>query len=118
MAAPTGGSKGTFMKLRIGVLSILSLATLCGGISSALAQETTTYTYDAKGRVTGTQRSGGPSSGATTTYTYDGADNRTNVTVTNSPNGSGNGSGNGASAPAMQYVVVPLNGYTLIAFAQ
>ena len=106
------------MKLRIGVFSALSLALLYGGISSALAQETTTYTYDAKGRVSGTQRSGGPSSGASTTYTYDAADNRTNVTVTNSPNGSGNGSGNGASAPMLRYVVVPLNGYTLIAFPQ
>ena len=106
------------MKLHIRALSALSLAMLCGGISSALAQETTTYTYDAKGRVTGTQRSGGPSAGATTTYTYDSADNRTNVTVTNSPNGSGNGSGNGASAPMLRYVVVPLNGYTLIAFPQ
>lgn len=82
---------------------------------NAHAQETTTYTYDAKGRVVTVARSGGPANGTTTNYTYDPADNRSNVTVANSPNGVSNGDGNGAATvqPA-KYVVVPLNGYTLI----
>lgn len=53
------------------------------------AQETTTFTYDAKGRVTNVARSGGPSSGVSTTYSYDRADNRTRVQVTGAPAGSG-----------------------------
>ena len=80
----------------------------------AIAQETTNFTYDAKGRVVTVQRTGGPSNGSTTQYAYDPADNRTNVTVTGSPNGSGNGSGSGASATTRIYVVVPLNGLSLI----
>lgn len=80
------------------------------------AQEVTTYSYDAKGRVTSVVRSGGPVSGATTSYAFDKADNRVTVAVTSSPNGSGNGS-NG-SAPATKYIVTPLNGYTIIPVTQ
>jgi hypothetical protein len=83
----------------------------------AQAQETTTYTYDAKGRVTGVTRSGGPDNGVATSYSYDQADNRTNVTVTGAPNGGGTDPGSGAGAPSNPkpaFVVVPLNGYTLI----
>ncbi len=79
----------------------------------AYAQEVTTYTYDSKGRVVTTSRSGGPSSGVGTTYTYDRANNRSNVTVSGSPNGSGRGS-DGASTDTTLFVVVPLNGYTVI----
>lgn len=82
--------------------------------SAAVAQETTTYTYDVHGRLTQVSRSGGPSNGVTTTYQYDAADNRTNVTVTGSPNGSGDGSGDGAAANETKFVVVPLNGFSLI----
>lgn len=82
---------------------------------AAHAQETTTYTYDAKGRVITTTRSGGPSNGVNATYTYDKADNRTNVTVAGSPNGSGGpGSDGGASTSTTIYIVVPLNGFTII----
>lgn len=46
--------------------------------SAAVAQETTTYTYDVHGRLVGVDRTTGP----TTTYTYDGGDSRTSrVTV-------------------------------------
>lgn len=82
--------------------------------ASASAQETTTYTYDAKGRVTTATRSGGPSQGATTTYTYDNADNRSNVTVANSPNGSAADPGTGATAGTTRVIVVPLNGLSVI----
>ncbi len=83
---------------------------------AAMAQETTTYTYDALGRVTGVVHIGGPANGTSSTYTYDPASNRTNVTVSGSPNGNANSatSDNGASAPATIYVVVPLNGFTVI----
>ena len=95
-----------------------AVAAAFAGLVPAQAQETTTYTYDAKGRVVTVQRSGGPSNGTNTTYAYDPADNRSNVTVTGSPNGSGNGSGSGASTGTMLYVVVPLNGYSLIVVKQ
>lgn len=98
-------------------LASLAVGVLALAIPSAelQAQETTTVTYDAKGRVVGVAKSGGPSSGVQTTYTYDDAGNRTNVTVVNAPNGSGNGSGGGASVPdSPLFVVVPLNGFTLI----
>ena len=82
----------------------------------AFAQETKTYTYDALGRVTNVQASGGPSNGTNAAYTYDPASNRTNVTVTGSPNGNGGGTdpNGGATVPTRRFVVVPLNGYSLI----
>ena len=81
--------------------------------AAACAQETTTYTYDAKGRVVAIARTGGPSQGVATTYSYDKADNRTNVSVSNSPKGSGSG-GDGATSKTMTLIVVPLNGFTII----
>ena len=84
-------------------------------LSAVHAGETTTYTYDSLGRVVSVSKSGGPANGVQASYTYDHAGNRSNVTVINSPNGNGNGSGNGASVDTTPlYVVVPLNGYTLI----
>lgn len=81
----------------------------------AFAQETVTYEYDVKGRVTKVLRSGGPSNGVQTTYQYDPADNRSLVKVENSPNGNGNGANDGATAPGQKsFVVVPLNGYSLV----
>ena len=91
----------------------VALMALCS-VSGAFAQETTTFTYDAKGRVKTTTRSGGPSNGVNAAYTYDKADNRSNVTVTNSPNGNGGLGSDGASTGSMLFVVVPLNGYTII----
>lgn len=64
---------------------------------SAAATETITYKYDALGRLVQVSRSGSSNNGVTAKYTYDAADNRTNVTVTR---------------PI--FVVVPLNGYTVI----
>jgi hypothetical protein len=105
-------------RARFCTLAIASALTVCAG--AVKAQEVTTYTYDALGRVVGVLRSGGPASGTTTSYTYDPASNRSNVTVTNSPNGAGNGtSGSGATVTSTtKYVIVPLNGYTLIPFQQ
>lgn len=49
--------------------------------SSAIAQETVTYTYDNKGRLTGVSHSGGPAAGASASYNYDNADNRSSVAI-------------------------------------
>jgi len=113
--------------MRIGRTGWLALAT--AGMTlfpvQAFGQETTTYTYDALGRVISVQHSGGPTDGTAATYSYDPASNRTNVTVTLSANGGGGGGsgggsggsgdpGAGASVPPRQFIVVPLNGYTVI----
>jgi YD repeat-containing protein len=108
------------MRLRSELVAIAVAGSLLWGISSAHAQETVTYTYDAAGRVTQVQHSGGPISGTTTQYTYDAADNRTLVTVNGSPNGNGTGAdtdGN-ASVPQLTYVILPLNGFAVISFVK
>jgi len=53
--------------------------------SAAHAAETTTYTYDALGRLTHTQIAGGPAAGVTRAYQIDSAGNRTQVQVTGAP---------------------------------
>lgn len=68
------------------------------------AQETTNYTYDTLGRLTGAAVSGGPAAGAITTTQYDPAGNRSNYTVT----------GALSSPPVLGVIVVPLNGFTII----
>lgn len=45
--------------------------------TAAIAAETVTYTYDARGRLVSVAHSGGPNTGLTTSYTLDPADNRT-----------------------------------------
>lgn len=52
----------------------------------AIAAETITYTYDAKGRVVKVVRTGTVNNSVTYDYVLDKADNRKNVKVTNSPN--------------------------------
>lgn len=52
----------------------------------ALAAETITYSYDAKGRLVKVERTGTINNGVQTTYTHDKADNRTNVKTVGSPN--------------------------------
>ncbi|HEY0412288.1 MAG TPA: RHS repeat domain-containing protein [Allosphingosinicella sp.] len=56
--------------------------------SSANAVETITYTYDAKGRLVKVERTGTVNNGVVVSYQHDKTDNRTNVTVTGSPNNS------------------------------
>jgi YD repeat-containing protein len=53
--------------------------------TAALASETISYKYDARGRLVKVQRSGSVNNNVTANYTYDKADNRTNVNVA-SPN--------------------------------
>lgn len=69
------------MHLRMAVVGAVSLLSV-----PALAAETITYTYDAHGRVVKVERSGSVNNGVKAQYTHDKADNRTNVTVTGSPN--------------------------------
>ena len=51
----------------------------------SIAQETTTYTYDALGRLITSSISGGPNNGTQTGTSFDPASNRTNYTVTGTP---------------------------------
>ena len=52
----------------------------------ANAAETITYTYDSKGRLVKVERAGTVNNGVKAEYAHDKAANRTNVTVTGSPN--------------------------------
>jgi hypothetical protein len=52
----------------------------------ALASETVTYTYDAKGRLVKVEHKGDINDGVKVEYKHDKADNRTKVKVTGSPN--------------------------------
>lgn len=57
---------------------------LASASTEALASETATYTYDAKGRLVKVVKSGSVNNGVATDYTHDKADNRTNVKVAGS----------------------------------
>ncbi len=59
------------MRLRYLIAAVLAVAP-----SLAAAAETTTYSYDAKGRLTKVEHAGGPADRVTSTYTFDAADNR------------------------------------------
>lgn len=67
---------------------LLGLAGLFAAVALAFlfAAETITYTYDAKGRLVKVERSGTVNTGVKAEYSHDKANNRTNVTVTGSPN--------------------------------
>jgi hypothetical protein len=106
--AASAEAKGGLMKL--GRIVVAALFTIFS--QAASASETITYTYDALGRVVKVARTGTVNNGVTANYSYDKADNRTNVTVTGAP--AGTGAGDGAAVPSSLYIVVPLNGYTLI----
>jgi hypothetical protein len=93
-------SRRTFLRLQVCFVTLLSVT------SPALAEETTTYTYDALGRLTNSAHSGTVNPGLNQAYSHDAADNRTNVTVTGSPYSS-----------TARFIVVPLNGLTLIPIA-
>jgi len=78
-------------KMEAGMRQTYQWALLAAGAavvaaSATMAAETIVYTYDAKGRLTKVERSGTVNNNVTATYSHDKADNRTNVTVTGSPN--------------------------------
>ena len=65
---------------------LAAIAVAIGLAAAASASETINYSYDAKGRLVKVVRTGTVNNNVNTTYTHDKADNRTNVTVTGSPN--------------------------------
>jgi YD repeat-containing protein len=65
------------------VMVALLVAALTG--AAALASETISYSYDARGRLVRVQHSGTVNNNVSANYSYDKADNRTNVNVA-SPN--------------------------------
>ena len=64
---------------------ILAGLTLCLA-APAMAAETISYSYDARGRLVQVARTGTVNNGVTTTHQYDRADNRVVKTTTGSPN--------------------------------
>jgi hypothetical protein len=64
--------------------ALLAAAAL-GIAAAAIASETISYTYDARGRLVKVQRSGSVNNNVKADYSYDKADNRTSVNVA-SPN--------------------------------
>jgi YD repeat-containing protein len=59
--------------------SKIALAAAILVTTAAVASETITYTYDARGRLVKVERSGTVNNGVKAEYTYDKGDNRTNV---------------------------------------
>ncbi len=82
------------MKLQI-LLGAFTLA-LAG---AALGAETTTYEYDAQGRLIKSAKSGGPASGTQKCTSFDAAGNRTNQTVNSSGCTGSSGGGGGSNSP-------------------
>jgi len=70
------------MKMCVTLLGLCLVA----ASSSALASETITYSYDAKGRLVKVVRTGSVNNNVTVEYEHDKADNRTRLKTTNSPN--------------------------------
>ena len=66
--------------------ALLAAATIAAIPALAIASETITYTYDAKGRLVKVARSGTVNNGVMTDYSHDKADNRTQVKVEGSTN--------------------------------
>lgn len=61
---------------------VLGLVILCALPSAVTATETTTFTYDALGRLVGAARSGTVNNGVTTSTAYDAASNRASYAIT------------------------------------
>lgn len=87
------------MKFAAAVVFALAFA------SPAIAQETTTYSYDALGRLRTTSTTGGPNTGTVNQTDFDRAGNRTNYTTTGAT---------GTPSTGTKVIVVPLNGFTVI----
>ena len=63
-------------------LALLSVIACLVSASTASANETITYTYDARGRLIKVVHTGTVNNNNQACYVYDKADNRTNVTTT------------------------------------
>ncbi|ATY32579.1 hypothetical protein CVN68_11835 [Sphingomonas psychrotolerans] len=66
-----------------------TVALIGGWISPAVAQEASTYTYDALGRLIQVTVSGGPNAGTTSTAQFDASGNRSRYSVTQGGGGGG-----------------------------
>lgn len=65
---------------------LILAGTLIGALTAAaVANETVTYRYDARGRLIEVLRNGSVNPNVNTTYTYDKADNRLGKTTTGAP---------------------------------
>ena len=65
---------------------VLAAVTILAIPALAIASETITYSYDAKGRLVKVTRTGDVNNNVVAEYTHDKADNRTEVKVTGSTN--------------------------------
>lgn len=63
----------------------LMVMLLTSSSAMALAVETNTFTYDAKGRLTKVVKTGSVNNGVTVEVAHDKADNRTKIKVTGAP---------------------------------
>lgn len=80
--------------------------------TASQAQDKTTYTYDVLGRLKDAVSSG--SQNTTTEIRYDPAGNRTSYTVTGATDGHGDPGALAGNPQRKRFVVVPLNGFTII----
>lgn len=64
---------------------MLLMAAAVSLATAAVAAETLTYRYDARGRLVKVERSGSVNSNVNTSYAYDKAGNRTNKSITGAP---------------------------------
>jgi hypothetical protein len=71
----------------------LFAATVLLALTPALASETVTYSYDARGRLVKVAHSGTVNNGASVCYAYDSADNRSNLIASTSTDCSTGGAG-------------------------
>jgi len=83
-----------------------SLLTLVAAAQRTSAQESSSYTYDVLGRLVTVEVVDGPNDGVVTATSFDPAGNRTNVTVTGSPD---NAAGGVVVIPLMGFVVIPVS---------
>ena len=75
------------MRIRGRRARVTLAAAFVGAIPAlALASETVTYSYDAKGRLVKVEHKGDVNNNVIVEYKHDKADNRTKVKVTGSPN--------------------------------
>lgn len=75
------------MMPRLALAGVIILATLLAAATAPnMGNETITYTYDARGRLTNVTHAGSVNNNLVANYTYDKAENRVTVNVTGSPN--------------------------------
>lgn len=78
------GQASTGLKRPLWAVIGIALLSLCGAAQAQTS--TTTYSYDALGRLIETKTTGGQTDGQKRTYQYDPAGNRTQLASTGAPN--------------------------------